>query len=82
MEIEKPICGETVRIFFDKRFEEIDLELIRISHDKKSKEGFYAIEFCGTDQKKKSKILLRLHIKEAIRLKSVIDNLVYDSLTI
>lgn len=75
---ERPVCGYDKEIMYngqDKK-EVLDLELIKIGGNVKNGDGYYAIELRLNNKK-----LVRLHILEAIELKSIIDCLVYDSLT-
>lgn len=66
----KRICGETTDIIYDEHISKLNLEL--------------ALDPIGTpvilfeDWTKKGKELFTLHIKEAIELKGMIDNLVVD----
>lgn len=78
MKIEN-ICGTTLEIYYDDRYECIDLELVKVFLSKEDKEGHYQIHLEATLKDKKFKNLLKLHIKDAIELKSIIDNLVYDA---
>ena len=68
--VKQNICGEVLDIGFDKNIKKLNLELI------KDKIGCFCIEI--QDWTKGETTLVRLHIKEAIQLKSIIDNLVCD----
>lgn len=75
--IEDPICGEGKKIRYDQKTMSLDVELVRVLLGEDDDEGHYEIVFC--DGSGKGEEFFRLHIKEAIELKSIIDNLVFDS---
>lgn len=77
MKIER-IGGYTFETMYDERYKCIDLELVKVYLSKDDKEGHYQIHIDATT-KKKFKNILKLHIKDAIELKSIIDNIVYDA---
>lgn len=82
--IAQGVCGQTLDLHYDDNSDkvqltDIDLELVKVLWNKKeisvpNGEAFYAIDFI-----KKNKRILRLHIKEALELKGIIDSLVYDA---
>jgi hypothetical protein len=71
-EKEESICGEVIDINYDKEIKQLNLELI------KDENGTPIIKF--QDWTGDGKDLFSVHIKEAIRLKSVIDSLVVEYL--
>lgn len=72
------IGGTTLDTMYDRRYKCVDLELVQVHL---GEESYFEIHIDATTEKGKFKHLLKLHIKEAIELKSIIDNLVYDALT-
>jgi len=70
------ICGEVKQLCYDKKVDKLNLELAIDGI------GCPVIIFEDWTKKNKSKELFRLHIKEAIELKAVIDNLIFDYVTL
>ena len=66
------ICGEVVEVMCDEKLKKLNLEL------GVSAIGTPVIIFQDWTEEEKSKDFFTLHIKEAIALKSVIDNLIVD----
>ena len=64
------ICGEVIDIVTDSKIKQLNLELIRDGER-------FIIEF--SDWTNKGKRLFRVNISEVIKLKSVIDGLVWDA---
>tara|TARA_Y100000310_G_scaffold78214_1_gene74851 strand:- start:1557 stop:1802 length:246 start_codon:yes stop_codon:yes gene_type:complete len=73
---EEDVCGETIQLHFDENITLLNLELVRV--DGKNDVPYYQVHFEDWTKKDKSKTLIKLHIKDAIQLKSIIDNLVID----
>ena len=77
------IGGYTFETYYDQRYKNIDLELVRVVFKDKvlfhEEIPYYQINIEATTKNKKIKTILRLHIKDAIQLKSIIDNMVYDA---
>ena len=77
------IGGYTFETYYDRRYKNIDLELVRVVLNDKvlchEEITYYQINIEATTKNKKIKNILKLHIKDAIELKSIIDNLVYDA---
>lgn len=69
------ICGEVIDIMYDKKVKKLNLQLA------KNETGAPVIILQDWTKKDESKDLVVLHLKEAIRLKAVIDNLVIDFIT-
>lgn len=74
---EKNICGEGMDLGFDKKVKKLNLELVHVGGNVKAGDGYYAIDL--GDWTKSGRHLVRLHILDAIELKSVIDKLVYEA---
>ena len=72
MKKEIEICGEYKELFYDKKVKILNLELAKDSI------GSPIIIFQDWTKKNKSKELFRVHIKEAIEIKAIIDNLIID----
>jgi len=73
--MEENICGEVKDLFFDKNIKKLNLELVKLT----DKHSNYHYEIHFQDWSKiESKTLFKLHIKEAIELKSMIDNFIVD----
>lgn len=70
----KGIGGEVSDILFDNKIKKLDLELGT------DRIGTPLIQFRDCTNKSRDKTLFTLHIKEAIKLKAVIDKLVFDYL--
>ena len=70
----KELCGETKELMYDKKIKLLNLELAI------DEIGSPIIIFQDWTEKEKSKDLFRLHIKEAIELKAIIENLGNDYL--
>lgn len=68
---EQDLCGEEKEIFYDTKVKKLNLELCI------DKLGTPIIRFQDWTGKK-NKSLFQLHLKEAIELKSIIDNLFFD----
>jgi len=64
------ICGEDKDIYYDKKVKRLNLELV-------NNKGCPLIVFQDWTGKD-SKHLFALHLKEAVELKAIIDNLVID----
>jgi len=76
--IRSDIGGQVMDIHYDEKVKKLNLELIKVD----DREGLDYFEIHIEDwTESKCPTLVRLHIKEAIALKSMIDNLVYDALT-
>lgn len=73
--------GQVMNIYYDKKCDKLNLELVKKKFRIPSNEHYYEIHFQDWSKDNKSKTLLKLHIKEAIELKSIIDNLVYAALS-
>ena len=73
------VCGEWLEIFYDKKIDKLDFSLIEITDIDGGINYKIAIENVTNNMKPKK--LVELHIKEAIEIKSIIDKLVYESLT-
>ena len=73
---ENNICGTEFVTNYDKRYKCVDFELIKIG---KNKDAYYEIHLIATNKDGSFTNLLKLHIKDAIEIKSIIDNLVYDA---
>lgn len=79
------VCGEYIDISpNEQKIKTLNLELVR-HIDLKGEIEYYEIHFEDWTPKGKSKVgvrgtkLLQLNIRDAIKLKSIIDNLVYDA---
>jgi hypothetical protein len=71
------ICGDFKQIHYDDLYDELDLELVQTNLDLIP--PCYEIHIAGKI-KDKWHLILKLHLKEAIELKSMIDNLVVDAM--
>lgn len=69
------ISGEAIDIHYDKKINKLNIELAMSSL------GGPIIIFQDYSNVGKSRDILTLHLKEAIALKSIIDNLVVDFIT-
>ena len=69
----KSLCGEVMTIYYDDKIKEMNLQLV--NHPTKGM-NIQIMDWTGD----KDEVLVNLHIKEAIKLKSIIDCLVYDAL--
>lgn len=74
--MEEDICGEVKDLFFDKYIKKLNLELVKVTD--KHNNFHYEIHFQDWSKKNKSKTLFKLHIKDAIELKSMIDKFIVD----
>ena len=72
----KNIMGQCKEIFYDAKVNNLNLELVRSSFGDNN--HFYCIQISDWT-KKKEKVFVTLHIKEAIELKAIIDTLVYEA---
>ena len=80
MEIKKEeVCGIEQEIHYDKEIMRLNLELVSVMLP--DEEPYYEIHFQDWKKDGKCKTILKLHIKEALELKSIIDQLVYDATT-
>ena len=70
MKKESDLCGEELNISSDSKVKQLNLELIWDGER-------FIIEF--SDWTNKGKKLFRLDVQEAIKLKSVIDGLIWDA---
>lgn len=70
--IEKEHCGETKDLMYDDKVKKLNLELAT------DKNGSPVIIFQDWTDEENSKELFRIHIKEAMEIKSIMDNLVID----
>ncbi len=77
---ERDICGEVIDLHHDSKITKLNVQLVHEGGDVKNGEGCHLIRLENWS-KETPKILVTPHIKDAIRLKSVIDGLVYDALT-
>lgn len=59
-------------LIYDMRYKCVDFELVRV-------DDYYEIHLIATLKNGKFRNLLKLHIKDAIKAKAIIDQLVYDS---
>lgn len=66
------VCGEEIDILWDKKVNKLNLEL----HI--TKDGCPQIKFQDWTKEGESKDILTIHLREAIKLKSIIDGLVLD----
>jgi len=83
--MEEEICGEVMEENpFDKKVKVLNLELVKVID--KDKNFHYQIHFqdwtpiSRSKTKVKGTNLVRLHLKDAVKLKSIIDNLVWDAM--
>jgi len=83
--MEEEICGEFMEENkFDNKVKVLNLELVKVID--KHKNFHYQIHFqdwtpIGRSKTKvKGTNLVKLHLKDAIKLKSIIDNLVWDAM--
>lgn len=74
------ICGIEKEINYDDKIERLNFELKKV-YLKDDKEGFYAIDVENWKINGGCKLLFRMHIQEAIELKSIVDSLVFDALS-
>jgi hypothetical protein len=74
---EKDFGGQMLETCYDDNMTQLNLELKKICLG--GNFSFYVIDFQNWTGK--GKHLFRLHIKEALSLKSMIDELVYDALS-
>ena len=72
MKKEIEICGEYKELVYDKKVKILNLELAKDSISSP------IIIFQDWTKKNKSKELFRVHIKEAVEIKAMIDNLIID----
>lgn len=68
------VCGEGKGIYYNGVWNHLNVDL---AIDKLTKAPLLIFEIC---KGKKGKEVFRLHLKEAIELKSIIDNLTFDHL--
>jgi uncharacterized protein (DUF2249 family) len=66
------LCGQVKELLYDHKVKNLNLQLV------KDNTGSPIIIFEDWTNKEDGKELFRLHIKEAIELKSMIDNLIID----
>lgn len=66
------VCGEVVELWHDSKIKALNAELVV------DEMGAPLIILQDWTQENKSKDLVRLHIKDAIRLKAVFDSLIHD----
>ena len=66
------ICGEVIDLFHDKKITKLNAQLAV------TKEGAPVIVLEDWSKKDKSRHLVTLHVKDALRLKAVFDCLVVD----
>lgn len=81
---EQRICGHTKDIMFDGKVKKLNIELVRHYWEVET-DGYYTLHFEDDTKKDKketilSKPLFVLHLGEATELKSIIDELIRDSL--
>lgn len=78
-EKESGVCGETMEIFYDKKIDRLDFELIEVK-SKVDNKNYYKIAVNDMTDVNKPKLLFKLHISEALEIKSIFDKLAYNSL--
>jgi hypothetical protein len=66
------ICGQTKDLLYDKKISRLNIQL------GEDQIGAPILVFEDWTQKDKAKELFRMHIKEAMELKSIIDQLIFD----
>lgn len=82
--MEEEICGEVIVNHFDKKIKALNLELVKVID--KFNNFHYQIHFQDWTPVGKSKTkvkgtnLVKLHLKDAIKLKSIIDSLIWDAM--
>lgn len=79
---QEPTAGEWIEISYDRDVKDLNFQLVRITPPKRNKligddDAYYCIRI--EDWTGEGKPLVTLHIKEALAIKSIIDNLVYDA---
>lgn len=76
------ICGIEQEIHYDRKVEKIDVDLVHVGGSVKTADGYRMLVFTDISAKNpdRHKHLFQLHIKEAIQLKSLLDELIYDSI--
>lgn len=70
---EEDICGETIELIFGD-VKKLNLELVKVTM---GDDFHYEVHFADWS-KKKTKTFFKMHIKDAIELKSAIDRFVID----
>lgn len=70
------VCGQVTPICYDDWVKELNIQLVR----RDGTDGYFVIKLQDWTRNN-STTLVTLHIKEAIELKSIIDNLVYAALS-
>lgn len=72
-EEKKDICGEVIDLFQDKKINKLNFELAVLNN------GTPVIILQDWTKENKSRDLVTLHLKEAVQLKAVIENLLLDA---
>lgn len=74
------VCGHVIDLHHDDKINKLNFELVRMTDKYENFDDDHNYLIKIQDWTKKGKTLVTLHLKDAIRIKSVIDSLIYDAL--